>query len=328
MERRADIDQAKGLAILLVVFGHIVARADPLGVGWYEPLRRAVYAFHMPFFLYLSGLVVALSGAAQLPQAAWRGFAVQRAKRLLLPFLAMGMLSIFGKMAAERLMFVDHVPAGLAAGLDGLFWHTANSPNGSVWYLWVLFLFSIAAPVLWAACGGWVWVLAVGLYFVPLPPLFYADHVARYALFFAAGILAGMQWPHWTALIDRHWRWLLGIFALGFVSIVLFGKDWPVAVTLLPMGLVSMPALHGLVRYSRPYWCHIFQWLGRYCFMIYLFNTISIGLAKGLLLHVSDWDGVHFVPFAIVLMLSGCLLPVGLKVFVLRRVKGLDRATD
>src|SRR6516165_3886939 len=42
-EWRPDIEQAKGLAILLVVFGHLVARQDPEGVHWYEPLRRAVY---------------------------------------------------------------------------------------------------------------------------------------------------------------------------------------------------------------------------------------------------------------------------------------------
>ncbi len=73
MERRADIDSAKGLAILLVVFGHLVARADPAGVTWYEPLRRAVYAFHMPFFLYLSGLVAVLSGMLTVPPPAWPG---------------------------------------------------------------------------------------------------------------------------------------------------------------------------------------------------------------------------------------------------------------
>jgi fucose 4-O-acetylase-like acetyltransferase len=78
MERRADIDRAKGLAILLVVFGHLVARADPAGVDWYEPLRRAVYAFHMPFFLYLSGLVAARSGMLLAPKAAWRRVAAGR----------------------------------------------------------------------------------------------------------------------------------------------------------------------------------------------------------------------------------------------------------
>jgi fucose 4-O-acetylase-like acetyltransferase len=55
--RRLDLDRAKGLAIVLVVLGHVVARDQPPGVEWYEPFRYAIYRFHMPFFLYLSGTV-------------------------------------------------------------------------------------------------------------------------------------------------------------------------------------------------------------------------------------------------------------------------------
>src|ERR1700688_3280887 len=71
MERRADIDRAKGLAILLVVFGHLVARADPTGGERDEPLCRAAYARHMPFFLYLSVVVAVHAGMLLAPRAAW-----------------------------------------------------------------------------------------------------------------------------------------------------------------------------------------------------------------------------------------------------------------
>jgi uncharacterized membrane protein YcfT len=49
--RRLDLDRAKGIAILLVVLGHVSAGPPPAGVEWYEPFRYAVYRFHMPFFL-------------------------------------------------------------------------------------------------------------------------------------------------------------------------------------------------------------------------------------------------------------------------------------
>ena len=79
MHRRTDIDRAKGLAILLVVFGHIVARADPAGVDWYEPLRRAVYAFHMPFFFYLSGMAAVCASGVFVAPAGWGRFAADLA---------------------------------------------------------------------------------------------------------------------------------------------------------------------------------------------------------------------------------------------------------
>jgi hypothetical protein len=62
--------------------------------------------------------------------------------------------------------------------------------------------------------------------------------------------------------------------------------------------------------------------------MIYLFNTIFIGLAKALLLKVTSWDGSHFLPFATCLMLAGIFGPVGLKHLVFSRVARLDRLTD
>lgn len=118
--RRQDIERAKGLAILFVVFGHIVARTDPLRVEWYEPIRRAIYTFHMPFFLYLSGYVAVLSGALFLPPEKWCDLLASRTRRLLLPFLVLGLLTVGGKIVAGVFVFVDNRPASLATGLENL----------------------------------------------------------------------------------------------------------------------------------------------------------------------------------------------------------------
>ncbi len=331
MERRIDIDQAKGMAILLVVFGHIVARADPVGVEWYEPLRRAVYAFHMPFFLYLSGLVSVLCGAAMLPPQRWRGLLASRAWRLLVPFFGLGLISVLGKLVVQRFIYVDHVPESLAAGMASLVWHTADSADGSIWYLFVLFVVALSTPVLLWVDGGRLRLLvavAAGLYFGSLPPYVYADHVGRYAIFFVAGVWAGRQGAAWTGFMDRHYRGLLGLLGIALAAVAVFGAHWPVAAILLPVGLLSMPALHGLVRHVSAGFGQVFHWLGRYCFMIYLFNTIFIGLAKGVLLRVVSWDGTHFLPFAAALMVAGVILPVALKFYALNRVPGLRRSTD
>ena len=331
MQRRTDIDAAKGLAILLVVFGHLVARADPAGVFWYEPLRRAVYAFHMPFFLYLSGLVAAGSGALFLPPAAWPGLARRRAARLLVPFLGLGLLVVLGKFGAARLMVVDNLPPSLGAGLKALVWHTAASPALSIWYLFVLFVLSLGCPLLLRGRPErlpWLAVLGLALYAAPLPAYVYLDHVGRYAVFFVAGALAGTRDGAWNRFIDRRWKLLLGLLLAGCGTIAAFGAGWPPAATLLPMGLLSMPALHGLVRHAPAGATAILLRLGRYSFAIYLFNTLCIGLAKGLLLHLATWNGSHFLGFAPALMAAGVLGPIALKRFALRRGGRLDRLTD
>jgi fucose 4-O-acetylase-like acetyltransferase len=331
MARRADIDMARGLAILLVVFGHIVARADPAGVNWYEPLRRAVYAFHMPFFLYLSGLTAALSGTVLTPRAGWAGFAKRRARRLLVPFFGLGALILVGKIAASHWMFVDHSPSGLVSGVGALIWHTADSPALSIWYLFVLFVLSVTAPLLLGGDPGRAWLLAVLgllLYALVPPPICYLDRVGRYAIFFVLGVCAGLRDASWTAFVERAWPPCLVLLCGLLVADALWGAQWPETFVLLPAGIVSMPALHGLVRHLPQNWHPVFLWLGQYGFMIYLFNTVFIGLAKGAALHFVGWDAQWFGLLAPALMAAGVFGPVALKRFGFGWNQTLDRLTD
>ncbi|MDE1905206.1 MAG: acyltransferase [Rhodospirillales bacterium] len=329
--RRVDIDMAKGLAILLVVFGHLVARQDPQGVYWYEPLRRAVYAFHMPFFLYLSGLVASFSFLAAGRRGFWQS-ATARARRLLVPFFGLGLLVLAGKLVASRFLFVDHVPASILTGLDGLFWHTANSPALSVWYLFVLFTLSLAT--LWVMGGQrnrlpWLLAASLLLCWLPVPPYVYADRIFTYAPFFLMGTLAGFAEPRWNILMDRFWPLAIAALLAGLIGVALWGQGVEQKAVMLPLGALSMPALHGAMRRIQPGRAEeVLLFFGRHSFLIYLGNTICIGLAKGVMLRFTNWDGAHFLLFAPVLMAAGLLGPVALKRYGFSKLPALNRLTD
>ncbi|MBU6398023.1 MAG: acyltransferase [Rhodospirillales bacterium] len=329
--RRADIDMAKGFAILLVVFGHLVARQDPQGVHWYEPLRRAVYAFHMPFFLYLSGLVASFGFVASGRRAFWPS-ARARAHRLLLPFFGLGLLVLAGKLVASRFFFVDHVPASISAGLDGLFWHTEASPALSIWYMFVLFVLSIAT--LWLLDGqpkrlSWLLAFSLLLCWLPVPAYAYMDRVFAYAPFFLMGAAAGFAEPRWNQLMDRAWPWALAALLAGLIGVALWGREGEQETVMLPLGTLSMLALHGAMRRIQPGRLHgILLFFGRYSFMIYLGNTICIGLAKGMMLRFISWNGAHFLLYAPVLLAAGLFGPIALKHYGFARMPALNRLTD
>jgi len=332
MPRRTDIDAVKGFAILLVVFGHLVARFGPPDEHWYEPARRAVYAFHMPLFLYLSGLVAVYSGAVIKPRAAWGRVVRARARRLLVPFAGIGLLVVGAKLLLRNVMLVDNAPSTLASGLADLVWHTAASPALSVWYLFVLFVVSSASVVFLAGrparLGALLAVLLV-LYVLPLPEYVYADRVGTYGVFFGLGLAAGFAGPRWDAFMDRWWPVLLAVLLVSLWAVAVYGRYWPEKLTLLPIGALSMPAIHGWLRFWRASSVRaILLFLGRASFMIYLFNTLCIGMAKGILLHFWSWDGPNFVPFMVALMAAGVLGPVALKQAVFRKIPVLDRLTD
>jgi fucose 4-O-acetylase-like acetyltransferase len=330
LNRRLDIDLAKGVAIALVVFGHLVARQDPQGVDWYEPLRRVVYAFHMPFLLYLSGLTASLSGLLARPAAFWLAVAARRGRRLLLPFLVVGLIILIAKLSLGHVMPVDNRPAGFWPGVDGLLLHTGDSPALSLWYLPVLFTVSLGCMML---CGArksryrLMFVVALILYAAPVPAIMYLDRTAHYAVFFVVGAWAGLRLRRWEQLLDRYWAPAMALFLACLVAIGVYGRTWPTDATLLITGLVSLPALHGWLRnFSVP--SPALLLLGRYSFMVYLFNTMFIGLAKGLLSLLWSWDGAAFLPFAAAMLAAGLAGPLTLKRLVLRRVPVLDRLTD
>lgn len=332
-EWRPDIEQAKGLAILLVVFGHLVARQDPADVGWYEPLRRAVYAFHMPFFLYLSGLTAVYSGFLQRGRANFLARALERARRLLVPFFGLGVLIVLGKYAAQRVMHVDNAPASLGAGFAALVWDTGHSPALSIWYLFVLFVVSLTSLALLNGRATRLPFLLAGslvLFWLPLPTYVYADRVGTYAPFFLMGAAAGFAGTRWERWMGRVWPWIMTLFGAALMAVALMPVPGVLGskMILLAVGSLSFPAIHGFLRALRsdPV-LQTFSLLGRYSFTIYLFNTLCIGLVKGVLLWRWSWDGAHFAPFAAVLMCAGLLGPIALKHYVFRHVGRLDRLT-
>ncbi len=329
-QRLDDVDRMKGMVILLVVLGHVVAREPPAGHAWWDILRASIYAFHMPAFLYLGGLVMAHTGALHVPAgSAYATYVQRRAVRLLVPFFGLGLLVVAGKLTLAPLLHVDNAPVGAAEALVGLFWDTSRSPSLTVWYVLVAFLSAAALPPLVRLSGDSIApavALALLLFALPVPPLVYADRVAGYAVFFAAGLSAGLWLPAWIALVDRHREafWLL--FVASFALTVL---PVPPDLQLLVVGLLSMPALHALARLPSAARFPLWAWLGRYAFAIYLLNTVTIGFVKALMLELfGSWDGPNFLFFAPVLLLSGVLLPVAAKVVLFRRVPVIDRLTD
>src|SRR5579872_848746 len=190
----ADIERAKGLAIILVVIGHIVAREPPQHNEWYVALKSAIYVFHMPFFMYLGGLVFYHVGDALRPRPSYGVYLLRRAERLLLPFLALGLLILLGKLVAEHFLHVDNTPASLWDGLRSLFWTTGQSPATSVWYILVLFVYCAVTPLTVKLSRGLLWptlVLAAVIHFLAVPDIAYLDRIAYFFVYFMIGCVVG-----------------------------------------------------------------------------------------------------------------------------------------
>jgi Acyltransferase family len=170
-----------------------------------------------------------------------------------------------------------------------------------------------------------------------LPPPFYLDRVGSYFIFFVAGGLAADAGDGWRRLMDLlRWPALCGLVAI--IYLVASGdiafqwtegvQGFPYKWALLIAGLLSLPAVHGLVQHAPVDRSATLARLGRYVFVIYLLNTPFIGITKAVLLKFTSWNGSHFLPVAAALMLAGVLGPILTKRWLLARIPSLDRMTD
>jgi fucose 4-O-acetylase-like acetyltransferase len=329
--RRLDIDRAKGLGIVLVVFGHLAAKSRPLGNDWFGYAQTAVYQFHMPFFMYLSGYVGMLAGSVIVNQSRWHSLVMSRAQRLLVPFLGFGLALTLGKLVAAGFLHVDNAPESLTSALRGLLWNTDKSPAISVWYIGVLFVFSVITPILFWASGARLSLLllfSLAIYWIPVPPIAFADRMVAFYVFFILGATCASRDRQWIRFVDRAFVVIFPIFLFIVALCVLFFDDLPQSVRLLAAGLMSMPALHGLVRRAPVARSGHLLALGMFSFVIYLLNTPFIGIAKGLMLKVLPWDGYNFLIFVPLLMAAGLYGPMLMKKFVFRYFATLDKLTS
>jgi fucose 4-O-acetylase-like acetyltransferase len=135
--RIAWIDIAKGIAITLVVYGHVMQ-----GAIHREMLRSPqlaifsldlIYTFHMPAFFFVSGLFI---GPALRRSAG--EFLKGRFRTILWPYL---LWSVIGALSAAAFRnFYSNPSANPIRSLINIFWDT-----GGFWFLYVLFLTQVLA---------------------------------------------------------------------------------------------------------------------------------------------------------------------------------------
>ena len=139
------IDIAKGFGILMVVWAHILI------TGW---THQMIYAFHMPLFFLLSGLLF-----QKEKFGSFKAFIIRRAKRLLIPYVIYSVATwilwaVFRYLRHDEVdsYYMPLLQTFIAQGSGAYMVH-----NSALWFIPCLFLVEI---IYFFTCKtGWVWNL-------------------------------------------------------------------------------------------------------------------------------------------------------------------------
>lgn len=205
--RRPYYDVLKGVLIFLVVFAHGIqfsGGADAAaGQTFYDdPLFQAIYAFHMPLFVAISGY---FTYRAQ-DTATMRGKVGRRFRQLIVPVLAWRTLEY-----AYRALFL-----GITLPAEEYLLGYAEA----YWFLTVLFLLSVLAYANRKWADDSVMTVVAGyflLFLVPMNYGLYCKLAFLYPFFFGAYFLR--RYERQVLPVLRRYRW--GLMLLGIVAYVL-----------------------------------------------------------------------------------------------------------
>lgn len=217
-----NIDIARGVGILLVVFGHCISKEMADSSQPLEIIRNFVYVIHMPLFFFISGWLFEKNAARYKKEPAGR-FAMDKCRMLMIPYLIFSAATYFIIFASTIFVPV------LGNILLGQGYHYVRFPDwiveilfywkhqdGHLWFCYVLFLVLLLNRwLIDCAKKRTLAVLAVlsfaALYFSPyLPELLFKT--VKYSFIFLAG-----RYYYCRPLKETHKGWLYIISAAAML---------------------------------------------------------------------------------------------------------------
>lgn len=180
------IDVAKGIAIFLVVWGHIIQYTlAPTGADFFQyPLFEIIYSFHMPLFMFVSGYLTTYS----IERGSLKENLVNKINGILIPYV------LWSFIITLVMTFIGFLKNGTISFMGTLKLAASNLiVYPYVWFLYVLFIFYCALYLtiyLEKKIGKKAFALITTLILViPVKAYFGIYYIQFFYLFFLVGYL-------------------------------------------------------------------------------------------------------------------------------------------
>jgi fucose 4-O-acetylase-like acetyltransferase len=322
-----SIESLRGLAILLMVAGHVIGSTSQRGM---QVADNSVWHYYfvgledirMPLFTLLSGYVYAyrpLGGMAALPRMV-RG----KVKRLLVPLFTIGTIYFL----TQALLPGTNSKPPLAS-----FWRTYVFSYEHFWFLQSIFLIFLVVALLDANRlleSLWKWSLAFGLssiafILVTIPQgwsIFSIGGAIRLLPFFLLGyamhrFAAALDRPRWMAVTLPVFAFVYGVQVMQLTGLIEVSGALDKAVGLL----IGLSAVSTFVLVRHGIYVRWLAWLGQFAFAVYLLHVF--GSAGTRLVLVEAGIDNELVVFALCLLVA-VSLPIVFEV-TLGRVSWVSR---
>lgn len=287
-QRIAWIDRTKGVAIILVVFGHALIGLQGAGLipksGLAQSSLELIYSFHMPLFFLLSGLTFERAVAGKQVG----GLLKSRIVRLMWPLVLW-----------TYIYALSRVLVGDGANNTGELLQWPLPPKDHFWFLWALFLIQlICMPLVWLRVSRSAYmtvalaiaaILCFGL--IPLPWTEWTVSVGEHLGVF----LLGMAMAHLNVkAVSKQMLLALCALFVGVETIVLFSDETPLRVV-VTAALLAVAAAVLCAHLTTGAACRWLATLGGLSMAIYLAHTLFSVATRIVLSRFTEDPAPHLI---------------------------------
>jgi fucose 4-O-acetylase-like acetyltransferase len=299
--RNIWIDVARGVGIILVVYGHVLRGLDSRGliVGeWAQVHDDVIYSFHMPLFFFLSGLLVARGLDRNRSQ-----FLIGKIPTLIFPYL---LWSVIQTVLAHSFSPGTQTDVGLPALAQ-----MHLEPIAEFWFLYALLICHIILALFWRSKLVLIALAMLGLAGISLPlPVIFSVALSHFP-YVVAGLCVAPLLLNETGVFKEAMT-LRAAFVVAlslFFALLISNRDIFTMATKITAHLSAFVGIAFVVGISM-LWARRLSWLapiGRASMAIYLMHTLAIGVVRAVALKLGF---VSTLPLVFGLTIVGVAIPM------------------
>ena len=314
--RLIRIDMMIGMAMALVVLGHFSIGFEP---GWYHPLHNWIYSFHMQMFLFLSAFLIRYTYKPVETIGGYFRYIWRKFRKFFLPFILVGFsVALLACVVKDKTLNWNYV----GHSLKMLFLYPRWSETSFLWYIYILFGYSVISPLFFKLPQLGRVICCIGAMFLPMldgGQLLAANDFCQYSFFYCLGVLCA-EWIN-EIRTAKVWQW--GLMSVPFIaySAWVFGQSNAIGFEFpqlgwwsLVSGTAALPFFYLLsmatakIKLANKSLAAI----SVNCYWIYLLQMFIIWGCARLVAKTGIVEQLPFSIFLVITAILAILIPIGL----------------
>jgi fucose 4-O-acetylase-like acetyltransferase len=310
------VDYAKGIGIILVVYGHVIRGLYGSGIinkDFYYYSDTFVYSFHMPLFFILSGYFFPHSIKKR-----WATFTTNKIQTLIYPFIVW---SIIQTIIEVLLSNYTNNKVSSQALLECLI-----IPRAQFWFLYALFFINLLNYAFYILNKRYWLLLSLiisMIYFIFQPDLYAFTFTFKFLIFFNLGILLSELKNHFILFLANNKYLLLNITGFCAVEYLYFFTDLKSVNLYKELFNIILPISGSLLMIQLSEWANrkdvlkFLSYLGKGSLAIYLVHILVASGTRIILLKFTNIDNP--VIHVILGTLAGIIFPLIIYAYGMKR---------